>query len=211
MNIKINGKTFDATITPHAFLAAEKNQRGGSPPTWATVTHADFILTIKERKYALQVHRTAPAVRHDADHPIEIITDGPPDGGRQPAWAFYTDGSKEFVFLTDIPKPAAAPIGKPSPDGAAIVLRESAVFSLGNMPPGPVGDAYRALTKDQLQILNLRFSTNAKGKNLSWREVAERFEREGNAGRRYTPENCRQIYVKVIRLMDAKFKVEVKK
>lgn len=81
---------------------------------------------------------------------------------------------------------------------AATIRRDSLVFSPANIPPGPIGDALRALDPDTRQIVNLRQKTDEKGKTLSWPCVAELFRRKGKEGKKYTDERCRQIYAEAV-------------
>ncbi len=77
---------------------------------------------------------------------------------------------------------------------AAGIRRDNLLFSPGNMPDGPIGDALRALDPDERQIINLRLQLDDKGKRLSWPRIAKLFRRKGKGHKIYTDERCRQIY-----------------
>lgn len=77
---------------------------------------------------------------------------------------------------------------------AANIRRDNLVVTPGAMPDGDVGDEFRALAPDVRQIVNLRLSANIKGHGLTWREVADQFQRTGKPGRKYTRQRCCQLF-----------------
>jgi hypothetical protein len=88
------------------------------------------------------------------------------------------------------------------PDGGAAVRRAGFIFDSRNAPKGKMGDVLREIEiedPDGLQILNLRKEKTKNGKPPSWDKIAERFEREGKPGHRYTGERVRQIYNKIMK------------
>ena len=77
--------------------------------------------------------------------------------------------------------------------GAASARRDGFVLSPGLMP-GPIGDAIAKLDPDTRQIINLRIPLGNNHRHLSWRKIAQQFQRKGKEGKTYSGERLRQLY-----------------